>query len=293
MSDNGAGTRASPSRESGSAAAVELLRELHARDVERAPTQHSDRTADCLPLWMVGEASNRGFADSQLAHVPTCRFCQKLLAMAWRLECPGIRLLLLHLGPSSPVSEAMVEHVELDACPRCTRLTNSRLLRALASRLGSVSEHASMKEVELCRAGADFGFLPTEVGAFAPSPWARAAEPTRESPEGEGDEGEPLWPFRLRVVAPGGMVTTLRETDQDTLVVHIHSADPADAGRTVNVEVAGDGASLEASVVLHRSGPRYEGRYTFGQLTHLRPLLGGSCALVVASQGEPSSVSRG
>ncbi|HSH61044.1 MAG TPA: hypothetical protein VK988_15675 [Acidimicrobiales bacterium] len=62
--------------------------------------------------------------------------------------------------------------------------------------------------------------------------------------------------------------------------MHLQSEDPADAGRTVDVEVTGDRKSLEASVVLQRRRNRCEGRHIFGPLTELRPSLGGSCALV-------------
>lgn len=278
-----------PDRASDNAVSVELLRHVHAREVETAPTEHSDRSPDCLSLSALDEASNRLFAGSQGAHVSACSFCQKLLAMAWRLECPGTGLVLMHLGRASPISMAMVEHVERDGCRRCLRLTNSRLLRTVATRLQTTSGDGSTREVDRYRAAAGFGLLPAMAGVFAPSPWAATPEEPRGTARAESDGGEPPWPFRLRLTAPGGMAATLRQTDRDTLVVHLQSRGPSDAGRTVDVEVASEGESLEASVVLHGSGRRCEGRHAFGRMAELRPLLGGSCALVVAFRDEPSS----
>jgi hypothetical protein len=265
----------------------ELLREVGARELERAPRQHGDRTLDCLSLPALDDVTTRGFTEPQLLHVPMCPFCQRLLAMAWRLECPGIRLLLVHLRPPSPVGEAMLEHIETDGCRRCQRLVGSRLLRALPAR----SQRATRGDADRVDVAAAFGFLPPVVGSFAAPAWPITAEPTSDGPGPPTDDESP-WPFRLRTSTPGGIAATLRQTDRDGLVLHLRSNDPADDGRTVDVEVVGDGGRLEASVVLRSSRGRCEGSHGFGRLHDLRPLLGGSCAIVVWPRDEPSPWSR-
>lgn len=259
---------------------ADLLLEVHAWEVERPRMQHRDRTPDCLSLPALDRALTSGFTTGERVHVTACSFCQKVIAMVWRLECPSLTLVLLHLAPSSPVSGAMAEHLERDGCRRCQRLTGSRVVKVIVDRLGQCA--ASLEGVDVPGAAADFGFLPAAVGAFASPPWVPAVEDAEGIPVGEADEQGSPWPFRLRAKVETGMTAILRQTDRDTLVVHVQSANPVDAGRSVHVEVAGEYQSLEASVLLERRGRRCEGRYTFGRLADLRPQLGGSCALVVA-----------
>ncbi len=63
---------------------VELLTHVGARQLQRAPTRHRERTDQCLAISELDEALAGGLSHPQVAHVPSCVFCQKLIATAWR-----------------------------------------------------------------------------------------------------------------------------------------------------------------------------------------------------------------
>src|SRR5438128_1646052 len=56
------------------------------------PTQHRLRTLQCPSLPRLVSTSAWRLSSGEQAHVGACPYCQKVLAMAWRYECPCVGL---------------------------------------------------------------------------------------------------------------------------------------------------------------------------------------------------------
>jgi hypothetical protein len=234
---------------------------------ESLPTQHRLRTTQCPSLPRLLSTGAWDHSPSERAHTMACSYCQKVMAMAWRYECPGVGVLVSDLAGLSPAERAMQEHLEEDRCQRCLRLRRSPLLRSAAAALRAGQRSVQGLEAWLEEAVVLTTRLPTGVGTFAAF-----------------DQG----PFRVRAESPGGLVTVVRETDRGLLVVEIESADPRHAGRTVHVEVLGQGDPLEVDLVLEAEDGRCIARHTVGHFSDLAARLGTSCeVLAVLPADEP------
>lgn len=228
-------------------------------DPEASPRRHRLRTAQCPSLPRLLSTAAWGFSPSEQAHMVACSFCQKVMAMGWRHGCPGVGFVVSDMAGLSPAGTAMREHLENDQCQRCRRLRRSPLLRSAAAALRSGQRLLVGSEAWLDEAVVVTAALPTGVGAFAAF-----------------DRG----PFRVRAESPGGLVTVVRETDRGLLVVETDSADTAHEGRTVHVEILGEGEPLEIDLVLGVEGGRCVARRTVGRFSDVSARLGTSCEVL-------------
>ena len=138
---------------------------------------------------------------------------------------------------------------------RCDRLRRSGMVRSAAAALREGRRSTQNVEDWLERAAVVSTPLPAKVGTFAAS-----------------DRG----PFRVRVEAPGGLVTVVRQTDRGLLVVEIESTDLSHEGQRVHIEILGEGEPLEVTLVLRIDGNRCIARHTVGHYSDLAPRLGSS-----------------
>ena len=226
-----------------------------------APTQHRLRTPQCPSLARLLSTSAKGLFSGERAHVMACPYCQKVLAMAWRYECPGVGLVVSDLAGVSPVEAAMQEHLEQDGCVRCRRLRRSGLVRSAVAGLREGRRSVEGLEAWLERTVVVSARLPAGAGSFAAF-----------------DRG----PFRVRVESPGGLVTIVRRTDRGLLVVEIESANLQDEGKRVHVEILGEGEPLEVDLFFGNEGGRCIARHTVGRFSELAPGLGTSCEVLAA-----------
>jgi len=81
--------------------------------------RHPEETADCptIPRLLEILEADRG-AESQ--HIQACHYCQKLIAMAWRDQCPTLTQLAAYLRSVEYIGHgAMDFHLSTDNCARC------------------------------------------------------------------------------------------------------------------------------------------------------------------------------
>jgi hypothetical protein len=226
---------------------------------EASPTQHRLRTGQCLSLPRLLSTAPWGFSPGERAHATACSYCQKVMAMAWRYECPGVGFVVWDLAGMSPAETAMREHLDDDRCQRCLRLRRSPLLRSAAGTLRGGQRRLEALEAWVEEAVVVTARIPTGVGAFAAF-----------------DQG----PFRVRAESPGGLVSVVRETDRGLLVVEIQSTHAGHEGQTVHVEILGEGEPLEINLVLRVEGGRCTARHTIGHFSDLSTRLGNSCEVM-------------
>jgi hypothetical protein len=236
-------------------------------DQRPTPTQHRLQTPHCATLSHLLSTPAWTRPAEERRHTAACPWCQKVLAMAWRQECPGVGQLVVDLAGSSSAAAAMREHLEEDRCPRCRRLMGSALLGSAAAALREGRRSVQALEVWLGQVVAVSTPLPAGAGSFA---------------------GFDRGPFRVRAESPGGLVTVVRQTDRGLVVVETESSDPSLAGRHVRVEILGDGEPLEVDLVLRAEGGRSIARHTVGRFSELRSRLGGSCEVVAALASDAS-----
>lgn len=235
---------------------------------ESVPTQHRLRTPGCPSLPRLLSATPGDLSPSEQAHTTACPYCQKVIAMAWRHECPRLGALVAHLAGRSEAEAAMREHLDEDRCQRCLRLARSPLIRSAAATLRESRRSVQSLEAWLERAAAVSARLPARVGTFAAL-----------------DKG----PFRVRVELPGGLAIVVRQTDRGVLVAEVESADLRHEGRRVHVEILGEGEPLVADLILRAEGGRCSGRHTFGHLSDLANDLGTSCEVLAALDDQPDA----
>jgi len=240
---------------------VRALHAVHALDVQQAPKQHRLKTPQCPSLPHFAVALQQGWTPEEGAHVTGCAYCQTITAMEWRMACPGLLTLVLHLAGASYNVQAMQHHLEDDACRRCQRLLQSRWLHALAQMILTGQRTLAHVQALVDATVATFAPLQALVGAFAPT--------TRR-------------PFQARAVHPDGSLTvTLREATDGNLVVHVETPDPGKSGQKVRVEVVGEGEPLVAEVILEAQGAYgCAGLHIFGVFAELAPRLGADCAVL-------------
>jgi hypothetical protein len=165
----------------------------------------------------------------------------------------------------------MRQHLEQDECRRCQLLTRSIWLRALAKMVEAGQR--TPEQVQVNGAVTAFAPLGALVGAFDPT--------TRP-------------PFQLRAVHPdGSLAVTVRETDDGDLVAHVRTPDPTLAGRTVRVEILGEGEPITVEVLLKaQSEDGCTGQHVFSSFAELASRLGADCAVLAALTEAPPCIVR-
>jgi len=194
------------------------LRTLCEIEVARAPARHSLQTQKCLTLARFMPWSQANWTDSEREHVSGCRYCQRMMALVWREECPRLWTLVKYkyaMG-TFPFDEAMRFHVDRDGCPRCSRILNSPLIDRLKNLVAQGADLAGS-------AVAAYG----EVASAAE--FASIKRPA----------------LHIRDTSEDGLlVSTLLETAEGLLVLHVESPDRKNIGRRVVAEVISESGSL-------------------------------------------------
>jgi len=204
-------------------------------------TRHSRRSDQCLTLPRFVLAMRQGFSPEELAHVGDCVFCQKLVAMEWRRECPSLVTLARQRNGTLPHRYAAQEH--LQECDSCRQRLESPLVRALAA------------------AGASFA-----VGTLLP---VFEAHHQTETPL-------PL----LAQHKDEGLTIALQERD-GRLMGLIMTDDPARAGQRLRIELFDDNGRAVESVERELMEDPYgcEASVDFGPFEDRVRRLGSECAL--------------
>jgi hypothetical protein len=253
---------------------MRLMRAVHELDLKEREERYARERAECLPLPRFRAVLLRGdWTAAEQEHIRGCAYCQKTREKVRQsLWHPTLWQMLLHnqgmlSGDEAP---AVRHHLEDDACSRCQRLSQSPWLQALGAMVQAGQRTQEQAQAMMMKATVTaFAPLPAPVGAFDP-------------------ETRP--PFQLRTESEDDVLTvTVRETDEGDLVVHVQTPDPEQAGRTVHVEVLGEGEPLTADVVLEAQGERgCAGRHVFGRFAELAQRLGADCAVLAAFTAQVS-----
>jgi hypothetical protein len=75
-----------------------VRRELAEDERARGAGRPGEQTPACVSLPRLDRALEQGFDRAEAWHVRDCAFCQKRIAMVWRVRCPRLGLILTHLG---------------------------------------------------------------------------------------------------------------------------------------------------------------------------------------------------
>jgi hypothetical protein len=207
-----------------------LLRESFEREQRQAPTMHSQMTAECPQPARFAEFARTGWPEEFRAHVPSCPFCQKCLAAAFSVECPGWRILQDYSSNPGYVSRLAVErHIGRDGCGACA--TRLALLRPGTSLVARVRNWLTIPW--------DFGSPTLAAAADGVRPQVRLFEPFDDPPVvvhiEEGDAGLSFW-------------ITTREA---TL-----------ARKAIEIRLEGERFEVRASVTLAGGPPEWRGNAT-------------------------------
>jgi hypothetical protein len=243
-----------------------LLRQVGREDrLELARLEADFGSADACPSLARHRraALRHDWSPHELLHVDVCRRCDRTRrnvgAAVWH---PDVSTLAGSLadGLSTDDGQALQHHLEVEGCQGCLRLLGSPWLQELARR-----RRPGIRDT-IAVACED---LPRAVGEFS----------TGTRP-----------PFHMRAVASGGgLVVTLRETDQGQLVVHLEAPHTDQEGQTVRVELLSEGDPVVADVELRAvdGEPGCIGRHAFGPFVELVPRLRPAVALlaVLAEKG--------
>ena len=210
-------------------------------------------------------ALRHDWSPRELLHVDVCRRCDRTQrnvgAAVWHPDVSSLAGSLAG-GLSTDDGQALRHHLDVEGCQGCLRLLGSPWLQELVRRRRAPAGVADTVAVA-CQD------LPRAVGEFS----------TGTRP-----------PFHMRAVASGGgLVVTLRETDQGQLVVHVEAPHTDQEGQTVRVELLSDGDPVVADVELRavEGEPGCIGRHAFGPFVELVPRLRPAVALlaVLAEKG--------
>src|SRR5439155_19310654 len=114
----------------------ELLREAGEEELREIPARHPLKTDDCPSLVrFAAVAGGDRWAEDERGHVGGCEYCQRVTARGYHARCPSLGQIVAFLAERNPDRRAVEIHVEKEACPRCTRLLASPLLRGAAALL--------------------------------------------------------------------------------------------------------------------------------------------------------------
>ena len=208
-------------------------------------------------------AAAEGWTAGERDHVCACAYCQKVMAMEWRAECPGLATLAAYLADLCPDKPSLTVHLNVDRCSRCARMLESPWLQAAAKLI-----RGGQRTLESMRAAFDgvlVGFAPVPVAARSPGAPPRA-------------------PFRLLATHSQGLLEVeVAENDQKQLEATVRSKDAGLNGRIVVIELIAehDMLTLETELRIEGKGKiECLGRAVFGEMHKIWPKIGKDCAVL-------------
>jgi hypothetical protein len=232
-----------------------------------SPEEHPWRTPHCLStLEFLPPISSSTWSSDEAAHVESCRYCQRMIGIGWRSQCPGLLDLARYVSDPGTFRfrDAMAFHLEHDRCDNCTAwLTNKVFQTLVGLRTAAAGLAASVMVPEALMGSTDAAAVLESRAASPDVPFTQLA---------------------------------MRDDDED-LIVYLHAEDPRLAGRRVTVQVLGaEGAESKAALFEGLSRPAPAERpipgvlsrvaavaeCNFGPLTDVTLRLGGE--LIITSQ---------
>jgi hypothetical protein len=234
--------------------------------LESSVASMEEQNPDCLSLPRLRTAEIReDWQAAEVAHLATCARCratrEKLRAALWH---PDLWHIALYLAGRLTGDEAVdvPYHLDEDGCRRCRRRATSPTLRRIVDQVHRGLLALDQAQAALREWAAFPVTIPAEVGAFAPTTRRRYHFHFRH-PEG-------LW------------AATLREDADGILWVHVEAANPDWAGRSVRVEILGEGETLTQDVPLEvQPDQEWAGRAQFGSFAELAPRLGANPEVMI------------
>jgi len=245
------------------------LQALVEREVEDTPGRHPLRTDRCPPL-PAFDSRREGWTENQRQHASTCPYCQRTIALSWRIACPDLPQLAEYRSDPEgfPAKLAMGLHLERDGCQRCELVMRSWCFRKQITWLTLV--HAGQKKMDELRV------LAQGVAV------AYHARPTEQF-AGPGE------PFEARGASENGelTVTLLEDTASNRFELVVESRDRANAGKIVQVELISNENRWEVEVTLGDRGEYgSSGARTLGEISgEFRDIFRG-CAIVARWKDE-------
>jgi hypothetical protein len=111
------------------------LRQFYEDTVRNAPTEHPERTPQCLPIPRFSRSKQTRWSEEDRTHVAGCPLCRKTLVFHWELESPLWNVAQFVAGVF-PQREAM--QLYFDRNPEARRLQDSIFVRKLAAAIRAV-----------------------------------------------------------------------------------------------------------------------------------------------------------
>lgn len=103
----------------------------------------------CPPLWRFPLAVKTGWHSNDEGHVHDCHYCQRTIALTWRIECPGWTALGEYIAHQRD-REAMEWHLHGDCCELCRLRLGVQKLKEYARALAAgLPETAAQQWKEL------------------------------------------------------------------------------------------------------------------------------------------------
>jgi hypothetical protein len=237
-----------------------LFQAAAAAHVRAAPRQHYLKTPACPPITRFSAPELPEWSGAELAHVESCPYCQKLLNMRFRQDCPGIADLIRFRAGSSPYKKALESHLEEEQCQRCQTVLDSAWMTALAQ-----TWRAGAPVLQRLRDWA----RETAIGSAGLAMQPEFASPT-DSPAFRITAGD----------AAGSMLATLID-ERSQAVLYIEARGEAMVNRRAYVDVFGPKGRVSAVVELEQIGKSATGVYRFGPTAGLIAAAGDTLTLFV------------
>lgn len=236
--------------------------EAHART---APRQHHLKTPDCPPITRFAGPDLPEGSAAEIAHMESCAYCQKLLTMRFRQECPGIADLIRFRVAATPYRAALEAHLDQEQCLRCRAVTGSAWINALAEtwRTGASGLQKLVELAKETAIGSSGMIMQPEFASAVQGPSFRITA---------GD-------------ATGSMLATLIN-ERSQAVLYIEARGPGMDGRRAYVDLAGPRGRLTAIVALEQIGKSATGIHRFGPTADLMTGVGDNITLFVGLEPE-------
>jgi len=237
------------------------VRRLLEEDLASSPTEHPWRTPNCLStLKFLPAVAVKAWSREETSHVESCRYCQRMLGIAWRVTCPSPAVIARYaLDPAtSGVAAAMALHVEHDRCERCNRLLTSKAFaRYVASRR---AWHVIRERVVRLLDSESFGRFLAEIPALA-------ADPSRVMLGGFVDASASAGPAERHreraAMSDSGLELESDLDDRGNIVARAVTKDAALAGRRVWLALTTPDRTMTATTPLVARGRSYVAETNF------------------------------
>jgi hypothetical protein len=244
------------------------LRRLFEQEVRDAPAGHSlENKQRCLSLLKLVTVPRHRWTpeDRQHALDEQCAYCQRMIALSWRDECPRPWDLLWYAASpaTSPVRTALAFHLQDDNCAPCQdRLASFRALSFVARALERDEPWRVTRFAERIR---DLGDWVLDSLVFL--------SPTRAL-EHKADGARTGLRVRGVTTDERLTLTVIWDPTYDSVRAELECTDHTLAGRRVHVELTGERGPEERVAVLEADGPKVRAEIDFGDQNALHASLG-------------------